>query len=109
MLWCEYTGCVCDVCTYGGGPTALLRVDECVQGSARPPCLVVKSHTAEGLSPSPPPAPASSTASHSLSAAQTDKKESLYSSIHFLYPLILFRAMGGVPYSDEKHLNKKAV
>lgn len=54
-----------------GGRTGLLKVDTGVRGSAMPPCLVVDSHTAVGLSLSPPPAPASSIASHSPSAAQT--------------------------------------
>lgn len=57
-----------------GEPTVLLKVGRCVQDFARPPCLVADCRTAAGLSLSAPPALASSSASHSLSAAQRDEQ-----------------------------------
>lgn len=105
ISWCKYTLCVDDVCTYVGGPTVLLKVDKCVQGSARPPCLVVDCHTTAGLSLSPPPAPASSSASHSLSAAQTDKqwtREGLYPSINLYTHTSCAGPWGGLLYWNGK-------
>lgn len=65
---------ICGVCAHRGEPTVLLKVGTCVQDFARPPCVVADCRTAAGLSLSAPPALASSSASHSLSAAQRDEQ-----------------------------------